>query len=266
MKNQIIFIALIAIGLLSSCGQKGGGFNMYSVSQDRQLGAQVNEQILSDPGQFPVLDPVRYKESYDHIQRITNTILNSGKVVNRDEFKWEVRLIHDDETLNAFCTPGGYIHVYTGIIKFLDTEDQLAGVMGHEIAHADRRHSTKQMTKMMGLSVLLEVLAGNQQSLKQVAAGLIGLKFGRSHETDADDHSVIYLCETPYRADGAAGFFKKLTEAGGSRPPEFMSTHPDPGKRVENIVHNAQTLGCRGKATNTAQYKRFKASLPASKK
>ena len=70
------------------------------------------------------------------------------------------RLIDDDKTLNAFCTPGGFIYVYTGLIKFLDSEDQLAGVMGHEIAHAALRHSTRQMTKVYGVQTLLQVATG----------------------------------------------------------------------------------------------------------
>ena len=263
MRFLLPFLTLGIISLLTSCSSKGGGLNLYSVSQDAQLGAQVNEQILSDPKQFPVLDKAKYPEAYKHIQRITNTILNSGQVELRNDFKWEVRLINDSKTLNAFCTPGGYIYVYSGLIKFLDSEDQLAGVMGHEIAHADRRHSTKQMTKMTGVSILSQVLLGNQQALANVANQLVGLKFSRSHETDADDMSVKYLCATTYKADGAAGFFEKLTKQEGSaRPPEFLSTHPNPDNRVAHIITNAKTMGCKGTAKNIEQYNAFKKSLP----
>jgi len=79
-----------------------------------------------------------------------NTFTKTNK--HKDDFAWQVKIIDDPETLNAFATPGGYIYVYTGLIKFLDTEDQLAGVMGHEIAHADLRHSTRQMTSSYGVS------------------------------------------------------------------------------------------------------------------
>ena len=82
-----------------------------------------------------------------------------GKVDFKDEFDWRLRIIHDDSTLNAFCTPGGYIYIYTGILKFLDSEDEFAGVLAHEIGHADMRHSTRQMTKLFGVQLLLDVLS-----------------------------------------------------------------------------------------------------------
>jgi len=91
---------------------------------------------------------------------------------------------------------------------------------------------------------------------------LIGLKFGRAHETDADEMSVVYLCGTEYNAAGAAAFFEKLSAGGGERPPEFLSTHPNPENRVANIHSRAKELRCRGRATNTDLYNQFKASLP----
>ena len=73
-------------------------------------------------------------------------MMDDEHVADFSDFDWELKIIHDDETLNAFCAPGGYIYVYTGLIKFLAHEDNLAGVIGHEIAHADLRHSTQQLT------------------------------------------------------------------------------------------------------------------------
>ena len=124
------------------------------------------------------------------------------------------RIIHDDSTLNAFCTPGGYIYVFTGLIHYLDSEDQLAGVMGHEIAHADRRHSTDQMTKQYGISLLLSAIGGDESAIAQVASGLLLLKYGRGAESEADEFSVRYLCPTEYNAAGGAGFFEKIEAAG----------------------------------------------------
>ena len=77
------------------------------------------------------------------------------KLITKMISNGDLRIIHDDSTLNAFCTPGGYIYIYTGILKFLDSEDEFAGVLGHEIAHADLRHSTRQMTKQYGVQILL---------------------------------------------------------------------------------------------------------------
>ena len=135
------------------------------------------------------------------------------------------------------------------------------GVLGHEIAHADLRHSTRQLTKVMGLQVLLAVVSGNSDPtmIEQVALALTSLKFSRTHETEADEHSVHYLCNSGYNAAGAAGFFEKLE--GSSTPPEFISTHPDPGNRVENIHLKEQEMGCTGKNTNQSKYEKMKKLL-----
>ena len=172
-----------------------------------------------------------------------------------------MKIIDDDETLNAFCAPGGYIYVYTGLIKYLDSEDQLAGVMGHEMAHAALRHSTRQMTKVYGLSALYAVISGKSEpgQLEQIALGLISLRFSRDHETEADTWSVKYLCPTDYNAAGAAGFFEKME--GRPSPPEFLSTHPDPGNRVESIKAQRMNFGCRGEQRNIQEYTRIKSAL-----
>lgn len=250
-----ILLILSFLALQSGCkGSKpGGGFNLFSVAQDNELGLQVKQQIEADPVQFPIMNEANNKEAYRIIRDMTDEILNSGNVYHKDAFVWEVKIIDDDETLNAFCTPGGYIYVYTGLIKYLDKEDQLAGVMGHEIAHADQRHSTRQMTKMFGIQVLLAALAGNQETLAQITAGLINLKFSRGHETEADNYSVEYLSGTHFNCAGAAGFFEKI--GGEGAPPEFLSTHPNPANRVENIKSRAANKGC--KITDTTDQNRY---------
>ncbi|MBU2018069.1 MAG: M48 family metalloprotease [Bacteroidetes bacterium] len=260
MKKSIVF-ALIALTIFS-CGvinkkNKGKGFNLFTVEQDKQLGAQVAGEIDGNPAQYPILDSAKNVEAYKLIYRVRDAILNSGEVDFKDDFTWRLRIINDDKTLNAFCTPGGYIYIYTGILKYLENEAQLAGVMGHEIAHADLRHSTRQMTKQFGVQVLLDILAGNRAMLKDVTAALVGLKNSRANETEADRSSVQYLCPTSYNAAGGAGFFEKIQKEGGDRQPEFLSTHPDPGKRVENFYNTKTSLGCSGSNTNENEYKRI---------
>ncbi len=251
--------------LLGACGNKNGepsaGFNLFSIEDDKALGAQVNDEILSKPGEFPILDPVQYKEVYDYINGIKETLLNTGEVRYAKEFNWEIRIINDS-TLNAFCTPGGYIYFYTGILKFLDSEDQLAGVLGHEIAHADLRHSTAQMTRMFGVSVLSGIVLGNREMLNQVTQALIGLKFSRTHESEADYNSVKYLCKTPYNAAGGAGFFQKISALGGAQTPEFLSTHPSPDNRIEAFHNHKTTLGCQGNEDFVTRYKAVMNKLP----
>ena len=191
-------------------------------------------------------------------------ILSSDELNYRSDFGWELYIIQDDNTLNAFCAPGGYIYVYTGLIKFLDQADDLAGVLGHEIAHADQRHSTQQMTEAYGISTLLTVLAGDDPGmLAQIVTNLTSLSFSRSHERDADDHSVDYLCDTEYASNGASAFFQKLIDQGQSgSTPAFLSTHPNPDNRVQDINDRAAELGCSTTPKANAGYAAFKALLP----
>ena len=148
-----------------------------------------------------------------------------------------------------------YAYVYTGILKFMESEDQFAGVLGHEIAHADMRHSTRQMTKLYGVDVLLNIIAGKYEMVKQVTESIVGMKFSRDHETEADQRSVEYLCPTPYNAAGGAGFFQKMENLSKSGQQfEFLSTHPSPANRIQHF-HNAKTdLGCLGNETYKNEY------------
>ncbi|MES2690975.1 MAG: M48 family metallopeptidase, partial [Bacteroidota bacterium] len=140
---------------------------------------------------------------------------------------------------------------------------QLAGVMGHEIAHADRRHSANQMLKSYGVQVLIDILTdGSAQQLAELGAQLLALKFSRSDETEADDYSVRYLLGTEYDAQGAKYFFQKISSSSGGTP-EFLSTHPNPDNRVANIEATWKCLGSGGNSgTFDTRYAEFKSSLP----
>ncbi|MCU0429920.1 MAG: M48 family metalloprotease [Cytophagaceae bacterium] len=261
----ILFSSLLVLN--PSCKKKNGdgGINLFSLEDDKKLGAQVAAEIAANPAEYPILSETSYPTAYSHLRRITNSILNSGRVNHKDDFDWTVKIIRNDTILNAFCTPGGYIYVYTGIIKYLDTEDQLAGVMGHEIAHADRRHSTDAMTREYGLSILFDIVLGkNQGKLTEIAKGLSSLKYSRGNESEADEYSVIYLSGTGYQCNGAGGFFQKLLDAnsGNCEAGGFLSTHPCPDNRVQAINEKATLLGCTTTPYTGTTYQDFKNSLP----
>ena len=266
-KKIILFATLAFTAIFWNCGasKSGGGFNLFSIQDDIALGKEFSKQIENDPANYPLLPEAGNEEVYRYIRGITTKLLNTGKVAYRNEFAWQVKIIKDDKTLNAFAVPGGYLYVYTGLIKYLDTEDELAGVMGHELAHAAQRHSTQQMTKIYGIDAVRQIITGNKDAdaFGQLALGLVSLKFSRKHEAEADDYSVTYLCGTDYHASGAAGFFEKIQaeSKSSSKPPEFLSTHPDPGNRVNDIKAKSQELGCRGKNFYKAEYEQIKRLL-----
>jgi beta-barrel assembly-enhancing protease len=260
---KLYLIGILGILLLTQCDKNNDFVPFFSIEDDKDLGAKVKAEIEANPAEYPMLSESQYPQAYTYIRTLTSKILND-EVTYKDEFVWEVKIIQRDDILNAFCAPGGYIYVYTGLIKYLESEDQLAGVMGHEIAHADQRHSSKAMQTQYGISVLLSVVAGENQGLiTEIAANLAALKNSRKHETEADEYSVKYLCPTEYNAAGAAGFFEKLIADGNSGgTPEFLSTHPNPDNRVEFIHDEKNRKGCTGDDTNVSAYEAFKNSLP----
>lgn len=253
-----ILTGLLVIMLLPGCGNSS--LNIFSTADDIELGKNLSEQIAADPGQFPVLDSLDYPRVYLQLRKITEKILASRQVQHRDQFSWQIRVIQDDSVLNAFCTPGGYIFIYTGLIRFLESEDQLAGVLGHEIAHADLRHSTEQLTKNMGVRLLTRLIAGDASLIGNTADQLLQLGFSRQDETEADLKSVEYLYDTDYDARGVARFFERMKEQ--NNPVTFLSTHPDPENRVAAILDHWRALGARSGKTYTAEYRELVKALP----
>lgn len=264
--KQILSILIIAVTLSAASSCRKGGLNIFTIEDDKNFGLQMETEIANSP-EYNLVSRSAYPQAYAYLDNMKQEIINGGQLQHKDDFVWKLYLVHDDNVQNAFCTPGGYIYVYTGLIHYLDNASSLAGVIGHEMAHADRRHSTQQLTTQYGLSLLVSVVAGttNAGQLAEIAAGLSSLAFSRDHEKDADAHSVIYLCPTVYRADGAADFFQKIVNSGGTQPPAFLSTHPNPDNRIANIHNKEIELACNNTPSQTVEnteYNAFKASLP----
>jgi Zn-dependent protease with chaperone function len=253
--------------ILTGCkkGSNESPINLFSVNDDIEFGKMVEAEIAANPQEFPVLSQQEYPDAYQHLYRIRDSILNTGLIYYEDRFEWKMYIIQNDTMLNAFATPGGYLYFYTGIIKFLDDEAQFAGVMGHEMAHSDLRHSTNQLTKAYGVQILLSILLGQApgqltEIIASLAYGLGTLAFSRDHEYEADKYAVEYLYNTSYDARGIADFFIKLEDA--PRPPQFLSTHPSPENRIEKILEEWQLLGGKTGNLYEASYNSFKATLP----
>jgi predicted Zn-dependent protease len=257
-KLRYIAFAVILTGI-HGCSK----LNLFTIQDDINLGKQTVQQIASEPTEYPILDPNTNQAAYAYLNAMRDAILTSSEFEHKNDFEWKLFIIKRDDIQNAFCTPGGYIYFYTGLMKYLDDASSLAGVIGHEMAHADKRHSTRQMTEQYGIETLLSFVGGNAQQIASISAQLISLKFSRNHETESDTYSVKYLCQTRYRADGAADFFEKI---GSQGIPAFLSTHPDPGDRVKNIKKQKSDLGC-GDADNFTpteelnSYSQFKTTL-----
>lgn len=236
----------------------GCGANIFSIDEDVQLGKQMDQQIRSNPAEYPILNNEAVR---GYVQGVVNRIIQAPEIKYRGKFPYTVTILNDDRTINAFATPGGYIYVYTGLLKVIDNESTLAGVLGHEIAHAEERHSTKQMTTQLGTEALLSIALGNNPSqLAQIAANagalLTSLAHSRADETDADTKSVGYLRSTPYYPGAIKSFFERMQQqaatTGGGGTPEWLATHPSDARRVQNIDNLLAQYNIPA-PTNTAQ-------------
>ena len=265
MKKLITGTLIFTLAVILTTCKDDKSLNVFSVNQDIEFGLAVEEEIANNPSEYPVLSEANYPVAYQHIKRIRDNILASGELKYASRFAWEVKII-DADVLNAFAAPGGYMYFYSGLIKFLDNEAQFAGVMAHEMAHADRRHSTDNLTKQYGISIMLGILVGdNPGQLAEIAAGwangLSSLAFSRVNEYEADEYAVRYLKGTDYEPCSLGDFFVKMQAQEGDtqRPPVFLSTHPSPEDRLDKINEN-----CAGSSGElfASRYQEFQNSLP----
>jgi predicted Zn-dependent protease len=171
----------------------------------------------------------------------------TGKGEDIRNYKWEFNLIEDDKTVNAWCMPGGKVAVYTGLLPISQDENGLAVVMGHEVAHAIAKHGNERMSQgllaqfgAIGLSVALARYPGATSDIFMQAYGVgaqvgVLLPYSRVHESEADHIGLILMAKAGYDPRGAVALWQRMSAKGGSRPPEFLSTHPAPESRIRNI-------------------------------
>jgi len=162
-------------------------------------------------------------------------------------YQWEFNLLQDDKTVNAWCMPGGKVGVYTGILPVTRDETGLAVVMGHEVAHAIAKHGNERMSQglltqlgAVGLSVALSTQPGPASDVFMAAYGVgtnvgILLPYSRVHESEADRIGLSLMARAGYDPRAAVPFWQRMNEKGGSKPPEFLSTHPAPETRIKQI-------------------------------
>jgi predicted Zn-dependent protease len=246
--------------------------NLFSKQDDVNLGLQMQQQIAADPAHYPVLNNPTLLA---YVQSIEDRIVQSPNVKNKD-FQYTVHLINDPNTVNAFSIPGGAMYVYSGLLKYVDDEATLAGVLAHETTHADHRHATKLMTQQYGLEILASAALGsNSGMIAQIVAGLGTqlsiLKFSRDDERDADQGSFDDLNQLPGRPwyPGAiAGFLQKALQTSKSQPgklEQLLLTHPVDQERLNQVNANVAKAGLGAPTAsqlNASTYQRYKAMVP----
>lgn len=239
MKRKTIkTLIAVLIFVAAACS---AGINIFSDQDEVNFGLQMDQEIRKNPKEFPIYSGNPAVKDYID-KKIFREILASPEIAKRNVYKYQLEIIQNDTTLNAFATPGGYVYLYSGLIKYLDSEAALAGVIGHEIGHAERRHATQKMTSIYGFQILAGLALGqNPSQVAEIAAnlftGLAVLSNSRANEDESDEYSIKYLSSTRFYPGSVKFFFEKMRDdgkvaSGGGGIGTFLSTHPDPIARI----------------------------------
>src|SRR5438034_3001480 len=242
--SQSVLALVMAVGLAGLAGCETNPYTgrsqllMTSVDQEMQMGAQAYGQVKNDPKMHQSQDP----REVEPVRRVAARIIEAAKrskyAEMANQFQWEVTVIKDDKTMNAFALPGGKIAVYTGIFPVAKTEAGLAAVLGHEVTHALARHGAERMSQGLVAEIALNAAAiglqlkgSDPQSSSAImqALGLgaqvgVLLPFSRAHESEADHVGIILAAQAGYDPREAIHLWERMEQAGGGQPPEFVST------------------------------------------
>jgi predicted Zn-dependent protease len=223
---------------------------MTSVSEDVQLGTQAYQQVKNDPKMRQSQDP----REIEPVRRVAGHIMEAAKRSKygdmAKQFQWEVTVIKDDKTMNAFALPGGKIAVYTGIFPVAKSEAGLAAVLGHEVTHALARHGAERMSEAELTNAALQAVgaaagaSGMNPVLSQGAMAALGagaqvgvlLPFSRAHESEADYIGILLAADAGYDPRESVSLWQRMEQMSqGGGPSEFLSTHPSNETRIDQL-------------------------------
>jgi len=253
--TRSIALLSVAIGSMGLAGCETNPYTgrsqllMTSVGQEMQMGAQAYDQITRDPNSRLSQDP----KEVEPVRRVAARIIEAAKRSKYSEmakqFQWDVTVIKDDKTANAFALPGGKMAVYTGIFPIAKTEAGLAAVMGHEVVHALARHGAERMSQGQLTNAALQVAgaaagASGGGLLSQAAMAALGvgaqvgvlLPFSRKHESEADYVGILLAADAGYDPRESVGLWERMAQlSSGEGPGEFLSTHPSHDTRIDQL-------------------------------
>lgn len=254
MVKKIASYLLLSLVLVACQKNPLTGKSQFTLIPETTLMAMANQEYLTFLSSSKVVASTSNRDA-EMVKRVGNRIIKAVETYYAEkgassflaDFKWEVNLV-DDKTVNAWCMPGGKIVVYTGILPITQNEAALAAVMGHEVCHALLRHGNQRMSS--GLvqqfgGVALQVALANKpqetQNLFMTAYGVgsavgVMLPFSRKHELQSDQYGLLFTAMAGYNPIEAIGLWERMEKASnGQKPPEFLSTHPSEGRRIEEI-------------------------------
>ena len=210
-----------------------------STREEASLGVQSYQQVLAQS------ESIHSGPDLEMVKRVASRLATATGKAGAD-FDWQVSLIRSSQA-NAFCLPGGKIVVYTGILPITQNEPALATVLGHEMAHATSRHGSQRVleqnlaqTALTGVAMSLSDMDYDKQRAVMGALGAgtqfgVLMPFSRKHESEADEIGLLYMARAGYDPRESIRFWQRMENAGGAQPPEFLSSHPSHGTRIQQL-------------------------------
>ena len=250
--KKITGLLLSATLLLSGCGSVPvtGRKQMLLVSDSEVIESsltQYSDYMKSATPSTNTKGKAMVTRVGKNIAAATEAYLKANGLSNEiKNFNWEFNLVKDNQ-VNAFCMPGGKIVVYEGLLNLVSSDDELAVVIGHEVAHAVAKHSNERISQQLltqyGAKILNQALSEKSASIQQIGNTVYGLgaqygvtlPFSRKHESEADYMGLIFMTMAGYNPNTAITFWQKMSANGSASVPEFMSTHPSDATRINDI-------------------------------
>ena len=250
MKRIAIVLALAAVAAGCATVPITGRRQLSLVSDSEILSSSLS-QYKSYMGKAKVSGNKVQSAQVEHVGRriaaaTERYLRENGLAKEVSNFAWEFNLVQDKE-VNAFCMPGGKIVVYTGLMALVASDDELAVVLGHEVAHAVAKHANERMSQQLlasaGAQAVGYATKERSAAVQSAAAGVYGLgaqvgallPFSRKHESEADYMGLALMTMAGYKPDASVPFWKKMAAQGGSSTPEFLSTHPSDETRIADL-------------------------------
>ncbi|MBU2070419.1 MAG: M48 family metallopeptidase [Gammaproteobacteria bacterium] len=237
-----LFVTSACILLMAACVQSPTGRRQIMLFSDAELGKMGAQTFEAMKAETPLAKDVE-------LNRYVKCVANSLLAVTPDNLRaqsWEV-VLFDADQVNAFALPGGKIGVYTGLLKVAQNQEQLAAVVGHEIAHVIAGHSNERLSTNQGIQTILalgdagmKAYGVKYQQELMTAFGLgaqlgVALPFSRAHETESDIIGLELMAKAGFEPRQAVNLWQNMAALGGSGTPEFMSTHPLPETRIKEL-------------------------------
>ncbi len=267
LRNLLTVILLLALVIFSACVTTGPGgkksFMMIGSGEESAIGAEMNQQILSES---KLLDDSLWQ---DYINEVGQRIV---AVCDRRNIEYHFAVI-ESEQVNAFALPGGFLYFYTGLLRLMDDEAQLASIVSHEVSHVVARHGMKRLqSAMIAQSGYEVVLGGSKNSDFVNIASTIGLTlvfsgYSRSAEREADRFGIHYMRQSGYDPNGAIEMFERLATAGDRNANAFeklVSSHPETKERIRLAQSQIVEMGALEDdlRKNEERYKQMLTRLP----